>query len=93
MKSKRRRVVWGVVLWTLLLLAAVILVAGEATASLYDGQRACFFNYPAVACPGGDDPAVARLTFAFFGIPAIWLLGLIVGFAGLTIRRGERRID
>lgn len=91
MKSKRRRHVWGAVLWTLLLLAVAILVAGQAMASLYSGQQACFFT--AVACPGGDDPAVARLTFAFIGIPAIWLLGLIVGFAGLAIRRRGRRID
>ncbi len=93
MKSKRRRVVGGMVLWTLLLLAAAILVAGQAMFSLYGGQQACFFNYPAVACPGGDDPAVGRLTFAFFGIPAVWLGGLIVGFAVLATRRGGRRID
>jgi hypothetical protein len=93
MSSTRRRIVWGVLLWTLLLLGVAILVAGQAMSSLYSGQQACFFNFPAVACPGGDDPATARLTFAFFGVPAIWLLGILVGFVGLGIRGGRRRID
>ncbi len=87
MSRAQRRIVWGVGLWTVLLLAVAILVAGEAMASLYSGQQACFFNFPAVACPGGDDPAVARLTFAFFGVPAIWLLGIILAIVGLAVRR------
>jgi hypothetical protein len=50
MQSKRRRVVWGAALWTLLLLAVAVLVAGEAIASLYSGQQACFFD-SALTCP------------------------------------------
>ena len=56
-------------------------------AGLYSGHQACFFHFPAVACPGGGDPAVARLTFAFFGVPAIWLLGIIVVVVALAVRR------
>ena len=86
----RKRVVWAVVLWTMALLVVALVVAGEAMASLYTGQQACFFNFPAVACPGGDDPAVARLTFAFFGVPAIWLLGFLAAFASWAVRRNHR---
>jgi hypothetical protein len=89
--STRKRIIWGAVLWTALLLVLASLVAGEAISSLYAGNQACFFNYPADACPGGDDPATARLTFAFFGVPAIWLLGVIVGLVGLAVRRSRRQ--
>ena len=64
------------VVWTLLMFVIAVLVAAQAMSSLYDGQQACFFNYPAVACPTNEDPAIARLTFAFFGVPLIWLVGI-----------------
>jgi hypothetical protein len=62
-------------------------LAGQALWSLYDAQQACFFSYRAVPCPGGDDPAVARLTFAFIGVPLVWAVGL----AGLILRMRRRR--
>ena len=74
----------------MVLLVVALVVAGEAMSSLYAGQQACFFNSGAVPCPGGDDPAVARLTFAFFGVPAIWLLGIVAGFASWAVRRNRR---
>jgi len=64
-----------------------VLLTGQAIWSLYDAQQACFFNYPALPCPGGDDPAVARLTFAFIGLPLVWAVGL----AGLILRMRHRR--
>lgn len=66
-------------LWTLLALVLGIVIAAQAALSLNDAHQACFFNYPAVPCPDGDAPAVYRLTFAFLGVPLIWLAGL--GFA------------
>ena len=51
----RKRVVGAVGCWTMALLVVALVVAGEAMSSLYAGQQACFFNFPAVACPGGDD--------------------------------------
>ena len=75
--------------WTLLMLAVAVVLAVQASASLYDAQQACFFHYPAVACPSIDDPAVARLTFAFFGVPVIWLIGL--GLIALARARKRRR--
>ena len=47
------------VVWTLLTFVIAVLVAAQAMLSLYDGQQACFFNYPAVACPTNEDPAIA----------------------------------
>src|SRR6185436_13733487 len=68
--------------WTILMLAFAIVLAVQAAARVVGGQQACFFDYPTVACPSSDDPAVARLTFAFVGVPAIWLVG--IGVAILT---------
>lgn len=89
MKDPRKRVLAATALWTLLLLALAAVIAGEAISSLNGRQQACFFNFPAIACPAGDDPAVARLTFAFFGVPTIWLLGIVVGAVALAIRRSS----
>ena len=75
--------------WTVLMLVVAIVMAVQAAASLVDGQEACFFGYPAVACPSSDDPAVARLTFAFVGVPAIWLVG--IGVAVLSSAWSRRR--
>jgi hypothetical protein len=88
----RSRWVRGFVLWTLALLAVAVLVAVQAMASLNDAQQACFFGYPSVPCPESGDPSVARLTFAFFGIPLVWLVG--IGGAALAWalrRRGDAR--
>lgn len=79
--------------WTLALFAVAVLLAIQAMASLYDAQQECFFHFPAVPCPGADDPSVARLTFAFIGVPAVWLLGTGLVVVVWTIRRhgSERR--
>ena len=82
------------VVWTLLMVAFAVVLAWQAAASLYDGQQACFFGYPTVACPSNDDPAVVRLTFAFLGVPAIWLAGigvLILSWAWRRRRGPDRR--
>ncbi len=71
------------------MLAIAVVVAVQAMASLYGGQQACFFGFPAVSCPPVDDPAVARLTFAFFGVPLIWLGG--IGLMAVARARQRRR--
>jgi hypothetical protein len=86
MHDRGRPLLRVAIAWTLLLGAIGVVLALEAMAALYDGQQACFFNYPSVACPAGDDPAVIRLTFAFFGVPLIWLVGI-----GLLILAMARR--
>lgn len=76
MRGRRARLIWIALGWTVLALVIAVGLAVGAMASLYDRHQACFFSYPAVPCPAGDDPAVALLTFAFFGVPLIWLVGI-----------------
>jgi hypothetical protein len=83
----RSRFVRTIVLWTLLMLALAFLLAVQATASLVVAGQDCFFNYPGVPCPGATDPAVVRLTVAFFGIPLIWLVGLGLALIVRALRR------
>ena len=92
MRRMRGRLARGLVLWTLFLLVVAILLTAQAISSLYGAQQACFFNFPAVPCPGGDDPAVARLTFAFFGVPLVWLVGIWLAVLGRVLLRRRRRI-
>ena len=84
---RRSTFVRGVVAWTLVAFLFGILLVFQALWSLSSAQQACFANHPAVPCPGGDDPAVARLTFAFIGVPLVWAVGL----AGLISRMRYRR--
>jgi hypothetical protein len=90
MKRSRIRVARIVGGWTLFMLLAAILLAIEALISINQAEQACFFNYPATPCPGGDDPAVTRLTLAFFAVPLGWLIGLgVIGLGwSLARRRG-----
>ena len=81
----RSRRVRGLVLWTLAMLVV-------AMVSLVQAQQACFIGFPSVPCPDGQDWRVGLLTFAFFGVPLMWLIGLVVAFVGrsVTKRRRER---
>ena len=83
----------GVVVWTFVLLLVAIVLAVSAVASLLDAQQACFFGFPSVACPDGQDWRVRLLTFAFFGVPLIWLVGVVVAIVGRAVanRQRERR--
>jgi hypothetical protein len=83
----RGRLVRGLVLWSLLLLVIAALLAMQAIGSLYAAEQECYFNYPTVPCPSADDPAIARLTFAFFGIPLIWLVGIGLAVLGRALLR------
>lgn len=67
-----------------------VLLAAQATSSLYDGQQACFFT--AIACPTNEDPAIARLTFAFFGVPLIWLVGILLTSLAWAWQRRRARL-
>jgi hypothetical protein len=81
----------GVVLWTLAMLVVAIALAAFASASLVDAQQSCFMGFPSVACPDGQDWRAMLLTFAFFGVPLIWLIGLIVAIAGRAVSRQRDR--
>jgi hypothetical protein len=91
MRLTRSRRVWIVVLWTMFMVGVAIVLAAEAVLSLTSAEQACFVNYPATPCPGGDDPAVVRLTVAFFGVPLVWVIGLVVGLLWSVTRRQASR--
>ncbi len=80
----------GVVLWTLVLLVVAIALAVSAVAGLIDAQQACFFGFPSVACPDGQDWRVGLLTFAFFVVPLIWLIGVVVALIGRAVAKRQR---
>jgi hypothetical protein len=48
-------------------------------------------NYPSVSCPSADDPALARLTFAFFGVPLVWLVGIGLALLGADLAASPER--
>ena len=87
----RSRWVRGVVLWTLALMVVAIVLAVVAVTSLMDAQQRCFFEYPSVACPDGQDWRVGLLTFAFFGVPVIWLVGAVAAIVGRVFARRQRQ--
>jgi hypothetical protein len=91
MRLTRSRRVRIVVLWTMFMVGVAIVLATEAVLSLTRAEQACFFNYPATPCPGVDDPAMVRLTVAFFGVPLVWVIGLIVGLVWSVTRRQASR--
>lgn len=93
MRSLRSRWARAVVLWTLVLVVFAIVLGVSAVVSLVETQQACFLGFPSVACPDGQDWRVALLTFAFFGVPLIWLVGVVVAIAGRAVvhRQRERR--
>jgi hypothetical protein len=86
----RSRWARGVALWTLALLVVAIVLAVIAVTSLMDAQQRCFFEYPSVACPDGEDWRVGLLTFAFFGVPAPWLVGAVVAIVGRAVAKRPR---
>jgi hypothetical protein len=93
MKQTRSKLIPIAMLWTLVMLGVAIVMAVEAALSLERAQQACFVNYPATPCPGGDDPAVVRLTVAFFVVPFVWLIGLgVVGLKWVRTRRRDQAV-
>jgi hypothetical protein len=92
MRRTRGRLVRIAVLWTLFMLGvAIVLVAGSVL-SLDTAEQACFMHFPAIPCPGSDDPAMIRLKVAFFGVPLGWLIGLgVLGVAWSLRRRKSSR--
>ena len=91
MRRIRVSLVRGLVLWTLVAIAVAVLLTLQVVWSLYAAQQACWFNYPSVPCPSGDDPALARLTFAFFGVPLVWLVGIGLAVLGRALLRWNDR--
>lgn len=80
----------GLALWSVALLVLAIILALGAVLSLIDAQQACFFGYPSVACPDGQDWRVGLLTFAFFGVPLIWFTGVVAAIIGRAVANRKR---
>jgi hypothetical protein len=93
MKRLRSKGTRAFVLWTLLLVVVAILLSVQATGSLIFAGQDCFLNYPAVPCPSATDPALVRLTFVFFGLPLVWLVGIGLAIAWRAIRARRRGLD
>ena len=79
------------VLWTILVVVVAVAMAIGAIGALNAADQRCFFEYPQTPCPGPDDPALTVLWVALFGMPAIWLVGVIVLFV-YQIRRAGRKL-
>jgi anti-sigma factor RsiW len=88
---ERRRARWRAVrpalLWTLGAFAVAVVIAVGAVASLVDAQQACYFQ--TAPCPSRDDPRLVWLAVAFFIVPLVWLLGLLL-LAVRAMMRGAR---
>lgn len=76
--------------WTIISLLAAIVVAVDAVVGLLRSADACFFQTG--PCSQEGDPDVTQLQVAFFGIPLIWLLGVLLGVVGRAIA-GRSRTD
>ncbi|MHB8460630.1 MAG: hypothetical protein ACYDB6_11285 [Candidatus Limnocylindrales bacterium] len=74
--------------WTAMLLAAAALVALDAVIGLLRADEACYFQVG--PCPQAGDPDLVQLDFAFFGIPLIWLMGVLLGVVGRALARRSR---
>jgi hypothetical protein len=71
--------------WTVILLAAATLVAIDAVIGLLRAAERCYFQVG--PCPQTGDPVPVELQFAFFGIPLIWVVGVLLGVVGRALAR------
>jgi hypothetical protein len=76
------------IVWTVTLLVAAVLLAAIAVNGLLRAADACYFQIG--PCAEVGDPANVQLAFAFFGIPLIWVVGVLVGAACRAVA-GRRR--
>ena len=86
---RRLRNPWtrALLVWTAVLLAAATILAIGAVAGFLRSADDCYFQVG--PCSQAGDPDVVRLQFAVFGIPLIWLVGVLVGVVG-RMRAGRR---
>jgi hypothetical protein len=89
MMRRRHGFALAMVLWTLAVVIVAAVMAVAALVSLDAANQRCFFDYPASPCPGQDDPALVWIWIAFFGMPAVWVVGVIVAFAAKIRRAGQ----
>jgi hypothetical protein len=74
--------------WTIALAVLAIVLALDAVMELLHADDACFFQVG--PCPEFGDANHVRLAIAFFGIPLVWLVGVLVGAVARAIARRGR---
>jgi hypothetical protein len=76
-------------IWTAVLLAAAAVVGIGAVIGLLRAADECFFQTG--PCSQAGDTNSVLLAIAFFGIPLIWLAGVLLGVLGRTLASRRRR--
>ncbi len=76
------------IVWTVVLAVAAIVLAVVAVMGLLRADDACFFQIG--PCPEFGDVNHVRLAIAFFGIPLIWLVGVLIGAVARVLARRRR---
>jgi hypothetical protein len=74
--------------WTVVLLAAATVVAVDAVIGLLHTADECYFQIG--PCSQAGDPDVVELQFAVFGLPLIWVVGVLLGVVGRAMARRRR---
>ena len=76
---RRLRSPWtrAFLVWTVVLVVAATLLAISAVGGFLNSAGDCWFE--AGPCAQAGDANFVRLELAVFGIPLIWLVGVVVG--------------
>jgi hypothetical protein len=74
--------------WTIALAVLAFVLAVDAVMGLLRADDACFFQVG--PCPEFGDANHVRLAIAFFGIPLVWLVGVVVGAVARAMARRGR---
>jgi hypothetical protein len=86
---RRHPLAISLALWSILVGVVAIALAIGALATLDAANQRCFLDYPSAPCPGVDDPAMRSLELALFGMPVIWLAGVVVILVRVRVARSK----
>ena len=76
--------------WTVVLLGIATVVGIDALMGINRANDDCFFQTG--PCPQAGDPDFVQLDVAFFVIPLVWLVGVLLGVVLRSVG-GRRRGD
>ena len=84
---RRLRSPWtrAFLVWTVVLVVVATLLAISAVGGFLGSAGDCWFQTG--PCAQAGDANFARLEFAVFGIPLIWLVGVVVGIVARRVWR------
>ena len=69
--------------WTVISLIMGVVLALDALNGISRAHEACFFQTG--PCPELGNPDFVQLDFAFFGVPSIWMVGVLMGIIGRAL--------